>query len=288
MLNFIYNPHAGNGKALKAHKIISYELSRRNIPHIFHSTQYKGHAAEIANQLTLNGYNDIIVMGGDGTIHESLNGFVSPENVNMGIIPCGTGNDFATSAKLPFDPHSAIEVILNGQTQYIDYMECSGIKGINAIGTGIDIDILKRCYSNKLLKGKLKYIISTVASLIHYKCTQIQAITDHTASYHNFFIMCAGNGKYFGGGIPIAPDAKINDGSLDFILVNDMSGIKKPGAFFKLLCGKITELPQTVFQKTTSARAVSNGLMDVQIDGEIYENLKFDVKIVHNKLRLFV
>ncbi len=287
MLNFIYNPNAGSGKAAKCYKTISAELKKRNIPHIFHNTCCKGHATQLANQITSAGYRDIVIMGGDGTIHETLNGIIDPSSVRLGIIPCGSGNDFAASSKIPSDPVSALDIILSDKSKYIDYMECSGVRGINIIGTGIDLEILKRCYKYKMLKGKLKYIISTISSLIKYDCTQIEAITDNTASHHKFFIMCAANGKYFGGHIPIAPNAQISDGKLDFVLVNDMPGIKKAGALVKLLQNKILTLPETLFQSTSCVKAISNVPIDIEIDGEIYSNLKFNVSVIHNKLRLF-
>ncbi len=288
MLNFIYNPTAGNGKCLKFKDVISAELTKRNIPHVFHKTFFKHHATEIAKQLTTAGCRDIIVLGGDGTLHEVLNGIEDPANVNLGLIPCGSGNDFASTACIPIDAIKALEIILSGSTRYVDYLECSGVRGINVIGTGIDVDILKRCYSSKILKGKAKYLISTVISLIKYKCKKILVKTDSTCTDHECFIACAGNGKDFGGGIPIAPEADTEDGLIDFVLINSMKWYKKPITLLNLVSGKILKSKKAFFRRTTKAQIISKTKYPIEIDGEIYENLEFNVSIMHNKLRMFL
>lgn len=287
MLNFIYNPCAGNGKAKKYYDVISEQLKNSDVEHTFFETQGKAHATKIAKELTSGGQQNIIVMGGDGTLHETLNGLHDPANVKLGLIPCGSGNDFAASANIPCTPSEALNIILGGKAKYVDFMECSGIRGINVIGAGIDVDILKRCYSSKFLKGKIKYIISTVISVFNYKCKKTIAKAGLSESEHKCFVLCAGNGKYFGGSIPIAPEATIDDGLLDFVLVNDMPVCKRPRALLKLISGKILEQPYTYSNKVARIQAYFEKPADIEIDGEIYRDLKFDVSVVHNQLQLF-
>ena len=142
MLNFIYNPCAGSGKSQKYYDIISKELKNSGIEHAFFETKGKSHATKIANELTSNGNSDIIVMGGDGTLHEVLNGLSNPANVNLGLIPCGSGNDFAASANIPSSPLDALGVILSGNTKYVDFMDCSGVRGISALARSFASEIL--------------------------------------------------------------------------------------------------------------------------------------------------
>lgn len=287
MLNFIYNPLAGNGKAQKYYKIIADELKKSNVPHKFFETKGKAHATQICNEITTQGEQNIIVMGGDGTLHEALNGLSDPSNVKLGLIPCGSGNDFASSANIPCSPREALDIILSGKTKYVDFMDCSGVRGINVIGTGMDVDILKRCYSNKLFKGKLKYIMSTLISAVTYKCKEMAVKTDIYENAHKCFVLCAGNGRCFGGSIPIAPTAIIDDGELECVLVDDLSLCKRPSALLKLVTGKILEQSYTVTHKTKSISALSEAPLDIEIDGEIYRNMKFNVSVIHNSLRLF-
>ncbi len=287
MLDFIYNPHAGNGKTIKYITSLTSKLDSLNIAYNLHKTEYKNHAKQIANELTSSGAQNIISVGGDGTLHEVINGLADPSNVTLGLIPCGSGNDFAASLSVPLNPEKALDIIIGGNSKYIDYMECSGVRGINVIGTGVDVEILKRCYSNKFLKGKFKYAIETVRSVFSYKCKHIDANTDNKNVDGKSFIVAACNGRYFGGSMPIAPNANISDGLLEFILVKDMPLIKKPGALFHLATGKINRHYMSICDSTKNINAIFDSPVSVEIDGEIYENLEFNVSVVHDKLKFF-
>ena len=158
MLNFIVNPKAGgkNGKKiLKVLPKLEKVLLERKITYVFHMTKCKGQATELTKSLINSGATDIIVVGGDGTLHEVINGFSNFEKVNMGIIPCGTGNDFANALNLPLDPLKALDVVLEGTPKFTDFMQMPTVRGINIIGTGIDVDVLRRY---EALKKKSKWL----------------------------------------------------------------------------------------------------------------------------------
>lgn len=166
-------------------------------------------------------------------------------------------------------------------------MVCSGIRGINIMGTGVDVEILKRCYKSKILKGKLKYAISTVLSIISYKYPHVEVNVNDQKYERNCFIVCTANGSVFGGGITIAPKAEIDDGKLDFVLVRSMKASRKPDALLHLATGKILEIPETEFFNTESVKAMFNTPVDIQIDGEIYSDITYDVHIIHNELKVY-
>ena len=108
MLDFIVNPIAGGKHGRKTRKtvsIIETVLKEKNIEYKIHVTRYKGHAKDIASAIIDKGATDVIVVGGDGTLHEVINGFSNFERVNLGLIPCGTGNDFALALKIPKNPN---------------------------------------------------------------------------------------------------------------------------------------------------------------------------------------
>ncbi len=287
MFHFIINPTSGNGKSIKAREAVESVLNAMNVEYRFHETDRKHHAVRIVRELTRSGERDIVVMGGDGTLHEVLNGLHDPQNVNLGLIPCGSGNDFAVSAKIPEDPVAALDIVLKGETKFTDYMVCSGVRGINVMGTGVDVEILKRCYRSKILKGKMKYLISTLITVFSYKYPHTTVTRGGKTTEHDCFIVSTANGKCFGGSIVIAPNAEIDDGKLDFVLVNGMKGYQKPNALAHLATGKILDIKQTEFENVEALQAVFTEPVDVQIDGEIYHDLKYDVSIVHNQLRMF-
>ena len=132
MLHIITNPIAGKGKSARYRQIIEDRLRAKAIPHRFHETRSPGDGIRIARQLTLSDSQkcfDIVAMGGDGTLHEVLNGIADPTKVRLGIIPCGSGNDFAAVAGIPATAEGALDVLLGGEVRFTDYLECGGIRG---------------------------------------------------------------------------------------------------------------------------------------------------------------
>lgn len=322
MLDFIVNAKAGNGKALSEKGKIEKILKERGVKHGFHITDAPKNAITLARKLCQSGATDVIAVGGDGTANEVLNG-LSIETANFGIIPCGSGNDFATSANIPKDTEKALEVILNGTPRPTDFLVCDGVRGLNAIGTGIDVDILERTAKNKLLKGKIKYFASLIVSLLKYKFCEFKikavekfcenenatplengddteseaaATLCETAQKKSPFlageergalIACCGNGKKIGGGIPVCPEAVIDDGKMDLVIVNALNRSRIPGALVKLMKGKILSLDVCDFDKVDHAALEFDKKPPIQIDGEIYYDLNFDVHVEKGKLSLY-
>lgn len=289
MLHIIYNPIAGKGRSARFREAVENRLAGTNAEYAFHETRGRRDAVEIAQALTrgASDYVDIVAMGGDGTLHEVLNGIDDPGRVRLGIIPCGSGNDFAAAAGIPQTAEGALDVLLSGEAKYTDYMECSGVRGINAIGTGIDVDILRRYNRMKVLKGAAAYLASLVMSVLTYKPPCFSELSGGESVPHNAFIACAGNGRRIGGGIPICPEAVIDDGMLDLVIIDNIRRAAIPRAFVKLLKGRILSLPETSFKRQDQVTIRSDGPMPIQIDGEIYETLPFDVHLVTNKLRIY-
>ena len=290
MFHFIYNPIAGKGKALRCRQALEPMLAASGAEYRFHETRRPREGADIARGLTRGAGpegSDIVAMGGDGTVNEVLNGLSDPANTRLGIIPCGSGNDFAAVMGIPGAPEDALRLILRGEAKFTDYMECGGVRGINAIGTGIDVDILRRYNRMKLLKGSAAYLASLVICLFSFKPKRFRELTDDGERAHSAFIACAGNGRHIGGGIPICPEAVADDGLLDIVIVDDISPRRIPGAFVKLMKRRVLELPTTAFRRADRLRVVSDGPMPIQIDGEIYEDLPFDVRLVSGVLRVY-
>jgi len=133
MLNLIVNPIAGGKKGKKMKKnlaLIEARLKERKVDYKIDYTAYFRHATLITENLIKNGATNIVVVGGDGTLHEVINGFSSFDKVALGIIPCGTGNDFARAIKLPSSPVKALDLIIDGKPLYTDYMQLPTVRAI--------------------------------------------------------------------------------------------------------------------------------------------------------------
>ena len=227
-------------------------------------------------------------MGGDGTLHDVLNSFVDFDNNSLGIIPLGTGNDFAESAHLPNDIKKAAELIIDNPPRPIDYIEFeSGLKSLNAFGMGVDVDVLKRAYSGKSVK-RSKYLKALIVSLIKFKSHNFTVRYNGVEEKHFGLIAAVGNGRQFGGGIKLFPDAKIDDNYLDLFMVDFVSKFKMIGAFIKLMRGKINKVKQVKAVRVKEVEFIPDSEnFTFQADGELYENIPIRAKIVENKLKFY-
>ncbi len=287
MFRVIVNPQAGRGKKKKQYDRAIGRLRERGLPFEIVRTEARGAAKELARQACEAGC-DVIVVGGDGTLHEAVNGFCNFERCALGLIPLGTGNDFAAAANIPEDPVRAVDLIADGTPVYTDFMQMpQGVRGINVIGTGIDVEILRRCRQNRLFRGKTGYLLSLVVSLIKFKNYEMAARFNGKEERYKTLIACIGNGSRIGGGIRMCPQADIADGLLDFVAVDNVKKLRVPAAFVKLMKGRILEESFTRFERCEHLEVLPAKPLTVQVDGELYDGLPFSVDIVKNTLRMY-
>lgn len=253
-------------------------------------TRKKDDAKLHAERITSSGEEcTIIAMGGDGTLHDILNGIKNFDKCSLGLIPFGTGNDFAATAKIPKSVKEAAEIIAFKAPKHIDFIELSsGLRSINSVGMGIDVDILHRVYS-KNMRGRTKYLRALIPSLMRFKSCNFTLKYDGKLERHYGLIAALGNGKQFGGGITMFPHAEIDDGYLDLAIVDYISKPKMIGAFFKLLLGKVDKIKKVTFVKTKAATFIhEDENYTLQAEGELYDNVPFEAHIVENKLKFYL
>lgn len=287
MYNIILNPRSGEGKKQKLQQRALERFAQRKAECRVFLTEKSGQASILARELTQE-EGDVVVIGGDGTLHEVLCGFTNFDRCALGLVPTGTGNDFAAAAGIPTKPEEAVDLILDSVPKYTEFMQMpQGVRGINVIGTGIDVEILQRCRSSKLLKGKFQYIISLIISLFQFRNYAMRVKINGKENRYNALIACVGNGYRIGGGIPMCPEAKLGDNLLDFVAVDDVKKLHIPPAFIKLMKGKILEQDFTAFERCEHVEVLPEKPLLLQVDGELYENLPFVVDIVKDTLRMY-
>ena len=273
----IINPTAGKKKMQQILERLKKVFEREKFAYDVHFTTHVRDAEEVARDLTSRGEQDIVVVGGDGTLHEALNGLVDPTNCRLGLIPAGTGNDFAEAAEIPLDVEEAAELIVRGETKETDYLEISGVRCMNVAGMGIDVDVLERCEKGKM-KGKLKYLKCLLQSVFNYKGCQVTFENDGVVEEKKVLIAATCNGKQIGGGIQVCPAANIADGKMDVVVVEFLgSFFKLVGALTHLMKGKILEHPAAKHFLCDRITITPSVPQTVQLDGELYKDLVFDV-----------
>lgn len=279
MYHVILNPVAGKKKAKKNLAVTERIFKERGIAYEAHQTCAARDAEYIARTLTTAGETELIVIGGDGTLHEVLNGIVDPSKVKLGLIPSGTGNDFAEKAGIPENAEKALALILDGEAKETDYLEVGGKRCMNVAGIGMDVDVLERCNRGKL-KGKMKYLLSLIQSLFAFKGLPIRIESEGIEEKHDALIAAACNGSQFGGGIEICPAAEPDDQLIDIVVVDCIGGKWKIiKAFIELMKGRVLQYPLTTHFRAERVRFSSDTPVTAQLDGELYKELEFDVKL---------
>ncbi len=287
MYDIIVNPLGGKGKSLKALKAAEKIFAERGVEYTVHNTEYAGHATELARELSRKPEAKILVFGGDGSFNEVLNGIENFENVTLGIVPCGTGNDFVRASGHPTKIKEAIDLILKDNVGYIDYIDVGSRRCLNVAGAGMDVDVLLRYAAMKAFRGKLKYYASLIDTLIHVKWHKLRLTIDGKTMDKSVFMIGVGNGTCIGGGMPICPDAKVDDGLLSVVIVNEMKKSRIPVELPGFLSGKHVKKDYT---EVYSAKEVTVEVLDdgkIELDGEVIDDKILECKVVHNVLKVY-
>lgn len=288
MYDIICNPVSGKGSSLAALEKVENILKAGNIPYEVHLTEKPMHATELTREINKKPHAKLIVMGGDGTLNEVLNGIENFDTLDLGIISCGTGNDFIRAAKLPSDPAEALELILKGNVGHFDYLQLGARRALNCAGAGMDVDVLVRYSTMKAFKGKAKYYASLIDTLIKCKFHKVSIEIDGKTMERSVFMIAAANGTCIGGGMAISPHSVVDDGKMNVVFINEMPKRKIPGMLIKFLSGgKHIDSPFTEEYLTDKVviRVLDEGLTEV--DGEVFDNKVIDAELVTGKLRVF-
>ncbi|MGN0814577.1 MAG: diacylglycerol/lipid kinase family protein [Candidatus Coproplasma sp.] len=294
MYHIIVNARNLKAKDAKSIQTVKSVFERAGKKYKMYFTEYAGHAKELAAGITKDGKaHTVIAMGGDGTLHEVLNGVKYPDKCRLGLIPFGSGNDFAACVDIPCNnvKHAA-EIIAFKAPSCIDYIQTStNLRSINSFGFGIDVDVLERAYAGKI-QGRTKYFRALIKSLIKYKSRKFTIEVDGERSEHFGLIVCLGNGKQFGGGIKLFPQAKIDDGYMDLVVVDYLSRMQTLIAFIYLALGKLDKIKQlTTIKCKSAAICPEEAQYTVQAEGELYryENVeRVDAHLVSGELKFYL
>lgn len=288
MYHFIINPHSKTGKAMEIWKIVEQALVEKNVIFQSHFTEYAGHAIRLTRELCARNQDKktIVVVGGDGTVNEVINGLSTYKDITLGYIPTGSGNDLARGLNLSREPLSALNRILSPHRYlYIDYGlltyytkgEKMQRKFAVSSGIGYDAEICYRALTsklktvlNKLKLGKLTYLLLGLWQIIKNKPANAEIIIDgiFRSKLKNLIFITSMIQQCEGGGLRMAPTAINNDGSLTLCIV---SGISKPRMLYMmpfLLLGRHTKMKGIKIINCKSIEIKTTSSLMVHTDGE--------------------
>ncbi len=285
----IYNPVAGNGASEKALLRAREILDGAGVSYEVWSSKYAGHSAELAKTAVEQGYPCIVAVGGDGTVREVAMALIGTE-LPLGIIPCGTGNDYVRPLGIPLDVDADIDILLHGQRRRMDTGEINGQRFINVAGFGFDVDVLDstEIYKKKMKNGSLAYIRGLINALKNLRLRKTHVVLPDQELDFNALLMTAGNGTHFGGGMNITPKAVPDDGLLDICIAHDVSKLTVLMVLPQLLKGKHLKNKHITYFTTTSLTAVCDPVSRIEVDGEVMEGTPIELNIVPKSLTVLV
>ncbi len=278
-----------NPRAERVRKIldpITQKLKEAGLDYDIFAGEDKEEITKKIRTLSENGAEDFIAVGGDGTVNDVISSVVDPARLRLGIVPVGTGNDFAAAAKIP-EGLAALDYIVGCEPKPTDYIQFEeGFRSINIAGVGIDVDILERSYRMKR-GGKSKYFRSLLSSLAHYKGQRIEVTVDGQCFTKTALIAAICNGSQLGGGIRICPPAVIDDGKLNLFVADCPRRIRIPFELMRLMQGKIIGRPIVTHLLCEKVRIVQIEGKSAEFDGEIAECRVLTAEAVHGKLKVY-
>ena len=284
MLYLICNPTAGNGRAKHICNDIQTALTNKNIPYTCLFTSARGHATVLAAEAVSKGAESVLAIGGDGTAYEVATA-LKGTNTALGIIPAGTGNDFIKTLGYPRDPIQALEHILSHPPVKTDVGSMGDRIFLNEIGTGFDVTVLEYAEkAKKYCRGLLPYLYGVIRTMFSYKPLELTyKIDDEETVYEKALVCGVANGGIIGGGIVIAPEAKVDDGLFDVVIVRYIPRWRILPYLPKLLAGKVLTFPETIFCRAKKVTFSAPNML-VNIDGELQKLPQVTLSVAENAL----
>jgi diacylglycerol kinase (ATP) len=298
----IINPTSAGGATRKAWPGIASELSTHFGAFTCAFTTGSGDAAKLAAKGALEGRSLIIACGGDGTINEVANGILeSGADTSLGILPSGTGGDFQKTLKIPSRVADAARVLREGHTRRIDVGRASFVNHIGkeearyflgVASFGMSGEVIRRVKERDAswLSGKASFALAMLQTTIASESTTaLVQLDDRREKRLTVTNLCIANARYFGGGMKIAPEAKLDDGQFDIVSIGDLSALKILTNAHQLYLGTHLSMEQVhhAHARRITARPVqADEKIAIEIDGELPGSLPATFEILPQALRV--
>ncbi|HAV78041.1 MAG TPA: hypothetical protein DCX53_11895 [Anaerolineae bacterium] len=285
-IKIILNPMADMGNAWRVARDLR-SITEQHGGIDWSGTVYPGHAIDLAK--TSEGYDMVIAMGGDGTVHEVMNGLMKiPENKRpiLGVVPVGSGNDFAHGIGASLISTEALQRAINGEASTVDLGLMTDENGRteyfdNTLGIGFGAMVTIRSHKLPILRGFLMYLAAVIQTIIiDHNPMQMQIETDGEKWEQSVIYLVLSNGPREGGGFHIAPDAKIDDGILDFAMITNVSRLMMFRIVPEVMKGTHPRFKQVRMGRCKKFTLSADRPLYIHADGEIFSGPGTDIRKV--------
>lgn len=285
----ILNPQANHGRA--------YETAG-DLRHLaddiggaeWVGTDFPGHAVQLAREAALAGFDPVVSVGGDGTLHEVVNGLMlvdAARRPRLGVVPLGSGNDFVSGARLEARPLAALQGILtatderridagfirdeSGRTEYWD----------NTVGIGFDAAVNLQSRRITRIHGFMMYLLAVIKVIIeNYDAPRMDIELNGESFTKELLMFTAGNGTREGGGFITTPDAKLDDGQLDYAYISRVSRLMMIRLIPEVMNGRHGRFKSVRLGRMTSVKVRADRSLPIHTDGEMFASYEANVRCV--------
>lgn len=302
MYVFIVNPVAGNGRAKRIFKRLEKTDPYKSIQTSVHMTNNEGHAEKIATELTASGHAPItciIVIGGDGTLHEVVNG-LRECTIPLSFIPGGSGNDFARGVGIKGTPEKILSHAINGENNLPYWTgtyradEQKSRQFVNSMGFGFDAEIAEQSSRgpikhilNRLHMGTLNYIGALVQVLWRFKPFSVELELDgEKQTIDDCWMVTIANHPYYGGGMKIIPNAPVNPDTLHILVLRSISKWKVFALFLTIFTGRHLRFKEVSVMEASHIKVRGKGILPFHVDGQPGSCMETEITKTQRSLRV--
>jgi diacylglycerol kinase (ATP) len=280
----LINPKSGNGRGNKVGKLVKQELKALGIGYIDVSADSAQESQEnLKSKLRESQeFEGLFLIGGDGTVNLAVQELVGSD-LGLALIPAGTGNDFARTLNLKLkNPEQLISHYLSSQPSLIDVGKVGEKYFVDVLSTGFDSMVNERANAMKRIKGRAKYNVSILMVLSTFKPKSYRFSIDGFSFESKAMLIAVSNGICYGGGMKVTPDAKIDDGLFDILILSPVSKLEFLKVFPKVFSGMHTTHPAVKISRGRSVEIDSDAV--AYADGERVGPLPVKARVIESGL----
>ncbi len=263
----IVNPAAGWGRGGRTWPRIRPIFEQAGWELTEARTERRGHAMELAAAASAD---VVIAVGGDGTVHEVANGLIkSGSPAVLGVVPFGTGSDFARALGLPRDPVAAARALITARPRRIDVGEVNGRCFLTISGVGFDGEVAQQVNAwPKVFGGTLMYVLGILKNLVTYSPVDVEIVLDGTPQRERLFLIAVGNTAWNAGGMWLVPSARPDDGVFDVVIAGPLTKFETLLVLPKVFSGRHLGHPKIRQAQARTIQITGSRPLAIQADGE--------------------
>ncbi len=298
-VKLIFNPTSDKGQAWQIASDLRPIVDNFGLAD-WTGTVYPSHATELARQAGEQGYDMVIALGGDGTVHEVINGLMQVPDAKrpvLGIVPIGSGNDFAQSIHLPEKPDLALDQALHAQSYPVDlgfFSDASGRSEYfdNTLGIGFDAVVTIRSHKLPLVRGFMMYLTAVIQTImLDFNAMKLHVETESETWDLSTLMLTLCNGSREGGGFLVAPNARNDDGLLDYATICKVSRLMMLRLVPEVMKGTHGRFKQVRTGTCRKMTISSDRALFIHADGEIFTGFNTDIhnlslKVIPNAIQV--